>query len=131
MIVATPDLASLRNGKAMFDLIKQQRPNDPPPRLVLNQVGQPKRPEIPVKDFAATMAVEPTLVLPYDPQLYGSAANNAQMLMQMKATSPTARGHHAARGTPDRPSCGACRTVGQCFRSCRSSKVVSRPDHVR
>jgi pilus assembly protein CpaE len=92
VIVATPDLASLRNGKAMFDLIKQQRPNDPPPRLVLNQVGQPKRPEIPVKDFAATMTVEPTLVLPYDPQLYGSAANNAQMLMQMKATSPTAEG---------------------------------------
>ena len=90
VIVATPDLASLRNGKALFDLVKQQRPNDPPPRLVLNQVGQPKRPEIPVKDFAATMGVEPTLVLPYDPQLYGSAANNAQMLMQMKPNSPTA-----------------------------------------
>jgi pilus assembly protein CpaE len=90
VIVATPDLASLRNGKAMFDLVKQQRPNDPPPRLVINQVGQPKRPEIPVKDFAATMGVEPTLVLPYDPLLYGSAANNAQMLMQMKPNSPTA-----------------------------------------
>ena len=90
VVVATPDLASLRNGKALFDLVKQQRPNDPPPRLVINQVGQPKRPEIPVKDFAATMGVEPTLVLPYDPQLYGSAANNAQMLMQMKPNSPTA-----------------------------------------
>ena len=90
VIVATPDLASLRNGKALFDLVKQQRPNDPPPRLVINQVGQPKRPEIPVKDFAATMGVEPTLVLPYDPQLYGSAANNAQMLMQMKPNAPTA-----------------------------------------
>jgi pilus assembly protein CpaE len=90
VIVATPDLASLRNGKALFDLVKQQRPNDPPPRLIVNQVGQPKRPEIPVKDFAATMGVEPTLVLPFDPQLYGSAANNAQMLMQMKPNSPTA-----------------------------------------
>jgi pilus assembly protein CpaE len=90
VIVATPDLASLRNGKALFDLVKQQRPNDPAPRLIVNQVGQPKRPEIPVKDFAATMGVEPTLVLPYDPQLYGSAANNAQMLMQMKPNSPTA-----------------------------------------
>jgi pilus assembly protein CpaE len=90
LVVATPDLASLRNGKALFDLVKQQRPNDPPPKLVINQVGQPKRPEIPVKDFAATMGVEPTLVLPFDPQLYGSAANNAQMLMQMKPNSPTA-----------------------------------------
>jgi pilus assembly protein CpaE len=90
VVVATPDLASLRNGKALFDLVKQQRPNDPAPRLIINQVGQPKRPEIPVKDFAATMGVEPTLVLPFDPQLYGSAANNAQMLMQMKPNSPTA-----------------------------------------
>jgi pilus assembly protein CpaE len=90
VIVGAPDLASLKTGKALFDLIKQSRPNDPPPRLVLNQVGQPKRPEIPVKDFAGTMGVEPTLVLPFDPQLYGSAANNAQMLAEMKPNSPTA-----------------------------------------
>ena len=92
VIVATPDLASLRNGKAFVDLIKQNRPNDPPPRLVLNQVGQPKRPEIPVKDFATTLGIEPTLVLPFEPQLYGAAANNAQMLMQMKPASSTAEG---------------------------------------
>jgi len=92
VIVATPDLASLRNGKALVELIKQNRPNDAPPRLVLNQVGQPKRPEIPVKDFAATIGLEPTLVLPYEPLIYGSAANNAQMLMQVKPNSPTAEG---------------------------------------
>ena len=39
------------------------RPNDPPPRLVINQVGMPKRPEIPAKDFAETMGVEPAAVL--------------------------------------------------------------------
>ena len=41
VVVATPDLASLRNAKNMVDLIKQGRPNDAPPRLVLNQVGMP------------------------------------------------------------------------------------------
>jgi pilus assembly protein CpaE len=92
VIVATPDLASLRNGKALVDLIKQSRPNDAPPRFILNQVGQPKRPEIPVKDFAATLGIEPALVLSYEPHLYGSAANNAQMLMQAKPNSPTAEG---------------------------------------
>lgn len=92
VVVATPDLASLRNGKALIDIVKQNRPNDAPPRLVLNQVGQPKRPEIPVKDFAATIGIEPTLVLPFDPALYGSAANNAQMLVQAKPASPTAAG---------------------------------------
>jgi Flp pilus assembly CpaE family ATPase len=42
-----------------MDLIRAARPNDAPPRLVLNQVGVPGRPEIPVKDFAAALGVEP------------------------------------------------------------------------
>lgn len=92
VVVATPDLASLRNGKALIDLVKQNRPNDAPPRLVLNQVGQPKRPEIPVKDFATTVGLEPAVVLPYDPALYGSAANNAQMLFEARPNSQTAGG---------------------------------------
>ncbi|HKD21421.1 MAG TPA: cellulose synthase operon protein YhjQ/BcsQ [Rhizomicrobium sp.] len=95
VIVATPDLASLRNGKSIVDMVKQSRPNDPPPRLILNQVGQPKRPEIPTKDFATTIGIEPALVLPYDPAVYGLAANNAQMLMQAKPGSPTADGIQA------------------------------------
>lgn len=90
VVVASPDLASLRNGKALVELVRQNRPNDAPPRLVLNQVGQPKRPEIPVKDFAATIGVPPAFVLPYDPALYGAAANNAQMIVEMKPASPTA-----------------------------------------
>ncbi len=92
VVIATPDLTSLRNGKAIIDLVRQNRPNDAPPRLVLNQVGQPKRPEIAAKDFANTIGVEPSVLLPYDPALYGAAANNAQMLMQVKAVSPTGDG---------------------------------------
>jgi pilus assembly protein CpaE len=92
VIVAMPDLAGLRNAKALIELVKQNRPNDTPPRLVLNQVGQSKRPEIPVKDFATTVGVQPSLVLPFEPALYGAAANNAQMLAQVKPQSPTADG---------------------------------------
>ncbi len=80
VITATPDLASLRNAKNIFDLLKASRPNDAPPRVVLNQVGMPKRPEIPVKDFAEALGVEPALVLPFDAHLFGSAANNGLML---------------------------------------------------
>ncbi|MBV8799141.1 MAG: CtpF protein [Alphaproteobacteria bacterium] len=90
VLVAPPDLASLRTAKALTDLVKQNRPNDPPPRLVLNQTGVPKRPEIPVKDFAATVGLTPAAVLPFDPQLYGSAANNGQMLMEVQPKSQTA-----------------------------------------
>jgi pilus assembly protein CpaE len=91
-IVATPDLASLRNCKALIDLVKQSRANDTAPKLILNQTNQPKRPEIPVKDFAAAMGLQPSIVLPFEPALYGAATNNAQMLMQIKPGSPTAEG---------------------------------------
>jgi pilus assembly protein CpaE len=90
VIVATPDLASLRNGKAIADLLKQNRANDAPPKLVMNQVGMPKRPEIPVKDFAETIGLSPSLVIPFEPALFGAAANNGQMLMEVQPRSQTA-----------------------------------------
>jgi len=92
VVVATPDLASLRTAKAIADLAKQNRPNDPPPKLVMNQVGMAKRPEIPVKDFVATVGIPPAMILPFEPQLYGAAANNGQMLMEVQPKSQTADG---------------------------------------
>ena len=59
VVVATPELASLRNAKNLIELLLQGRPNDGPPRLVLNQVGVPGRPEIPVKDFTEAVGVGP------------------------------------------------------------------------
>jgi pilus assembly protein CpaE len=92
VIVATPDLASLRNAKNMMDLIRQARPNDAPPRLVLNQVGVPGRPEIPVKDFAEALGTEPSLVLPFDARTFGQAANNGQMVLESGPKSKAAEG---------------------------------------
>lgn len=90
VIVATPDLASLRNAKNMFDLIKQARPNDAPPRLVLNQVGVPGRPEIPAKDFGAALGVHPSLIIPFDAKVFGAAANNGQMIVDSGAKTKAA-----------------------------------------
>ncbi|HYE41899.1 MAG TPA: AAA family ATPase [Caulobacteraceae bacterium] len=92
VVVATPDLSSLRNAKNMIDLARAARPNDAPPRLVLNQVGVPGRPEIPLKDFTNAMGVAPTLVLPFDPKLFGNAANNGQMVMDLGPKSKAAEG---------------------------------------
>ena len=92
VIVATPDLASLRNTKNMLDVVRARRPNDAPPRLVMNQTGIPKRPEIPVKEFAAAVGMEPNLVLPYDGHLFGTAANNGQMLPELQPQSVVAEG---------------------------------------
>ncbi|MFN3669984.1 MAG: CpaE family protein [Brevundimonas sp.] len=90
VVVATPDLASLRNAKNMIDLIRQGRPNDAPPRLVLNQVGVPGRPEIPAKDFGAALGVHPSLIIPFDPKVFGAAANNGQMILDSGGKSKAA-----------------------------------------
>ncbi|MBO9707045.1 MAG: AAA family ATPase [Caulobacter sp.] len=92
VVVATPDLASLRNAKNIVDLVRQARPNDAPPRLVLNQVGVPGRPEIPVKDFGEALGLTPSLVLPFDPKPFGMAANNGQMVAEVAPKSKAAEG---------------------------------------
>jgi pilus assembly protein CpaE len=98
VVVATPDLASLRNAKNMIDLVKTARPNDAPPRLVVNQVGVPGRPEIPLKEFSGALGCVPALVLPFEPKLYGQAANNGQMILETAAKSKAAEGfQHLAR----------------------------------
>jgi pilus assembly protein CpaE len=88
VIVATPDLTSLRNAKNIIDLVKGARPNDAPPRLVINQVGVPKRPEIPPKDFAETMGLDPSAIIAFDPAMFGQAANNGQMVMEVAPKAP-------------------------------------------
>jgi len=90
VITATPELASLRNAKNLIDLLTQARPNDRAPRLVLNQVGVPKRPEIPAPEFAKALGVEPTVIIPYDPQTFGTAASNGQMIADVSAKSKAA-----------------------------------------
>ncbi|RCS25026.1 CtpF protein [Phyllobacterium salinisoli] len=80
VIVAAPELASLRNAKNLIDTLNQLRPNDAPPRLVLNQIGVPKRPEISPEDFAEPLGIEPIALIGFDPQLFGNAANNGRML---------------------------------------------------
>lgn len=88
VVVCQPDLASLRNGKNIIDQLVASRPNDTKPRLVLNMAGVPKRPEIPVKDFAAAIGIEPSIVLPFEPHLFGLASNNGQMISE---TDPAAK----------------------------------------
>jgi pilus assembly protein CpaE len=87
VIVAEPELASLRNAKNFVDLARAARPNDAGARLVLNQVGVPKRPEIAPGEFAKTLGVEVLSAIPFDAQLFGTAANNGQMIAEVQAGS--------------------------------------------
>ena len=90
VIVATPELASLRNTKNLYDVLRQARPNDEPPRLVLNQVGLPKRPEIPAAEFTRGIGLEPIASIPFDAALFGTAANNGQMIGELDPRHATA-----------------------------------------
>ena len=85
LIVAEPDLANLRNAKNLFDYLRTSRLNDHRPFYCLNRVGVPKRPEIKTADFAKALEAEPVAVLPFDPQLFGTAANNGQMIAEVSA----------------------------------------------
>ena len=90
VITSTPELASLRNTKNLIDLLKAARPNDKPPRLILNQVGVPKRPEIPAADFAKAVGIAPSFIIPHDPQTFGTAQSNGQMVFEVAPKSKAA-----------------------------------------
>ena len=90
LVVAGPDLANLRNAKNMVDLLRAARPNDHRPFYCLNQVGVPKRPEITQTDFAKALEDPPLAVIPFEPQLFGTAANNGQMIAEVSASHKTA-----------------------------------------
>jgi pilus assembly protein CpaE len=85
LIVAAPDLANLRNAKNLFDFLRAARVNDHRPYYCLNQVGVPKRPEIKPADFAKALDDQSAAVIPFEPQLFGTAANNGQMIAEMSA----------------------------------------------
>ena len=89
LIVAAPDLANLRNTKNIFDLLRGARPNDRAPLYCLNQVGVPKRPEINASEFAKAIETQPIVTIPFDPQMFGAAANNGQMIAEISATHRT------------------------------------------
>lgn len=88
VITATPELANLRNAKNLVDMLKKLRPNDAAPKLVINQAGMPKRPEITAVDFAEPLGLQPMAIIPFDPLFFGNAANNGRMLGEMDAKNP-------------------------------------------
>lgn len=85
VIVAEPELASLRNAKNLVDLSRASRPNDAVARLVLNRVGVPKRPEISTGEFSKALGIDVLSTIPFDAQLFGTAANNGQMIAEVQA----------------------------------------------
>jgi pilus assembly protein CpaE len=91
LIVAEPDLANLRNTKNMLNILKASRPNDRTPLYCLNQVRMSKRPEIDVRGFAKTIESQPIAAIPFDARMFGTAANNGQMIAEISANHRTTK----------------------------------------
>ena len=49
----------------------------------------PKRPEINAAEFAKAIESEPIASISFDPQMFGSAANNGQMIAEISANHRT------------------------------------------
>jgi pilus assembly protein CpaE len=90
VITATPDLASLRDAKAMIELLAARRGESAKPKLVVNRLDASKKTQLTAKDFEETLGVAPLVVFPFEPQVFGEAANNGQMIGE------AAKGHRVA-----------------------------------
>ena len=90
VIVATPELAALRNVKSIAEKLKSLRANEEPPLLVLNQTEVGKRPEIPAADFASTVGLEVAVTIPFDPETFGQAVTDGRMIAEVAPRSKAA-----------------------------------------
>ncbi len=87
VIVAEPDLASLRNAKNLADAVKAMRPTEAAPKLVINKQGIPRRPEIGAAEFASSVECSLIGQIAFDAALFGTAANNGQMIAEVSANN--------------------------------------------
>jgi len=74
VLVATPDLPSLRNARTLLGLLQKLRPNDEPPQLVLNRMPTRGKPCVSKEDFVRVLDRKVAVALPCD-----EAAVSAEM----------------------------------------------------
>jgi pilus assembly protein CpaE len=80
VLVARPELASLRDCKTLFDVMSSRRSEAAAIRLVLNGLDAARKSQLTAKDFEETLGARPALLVPLEPALFGDAGNNGQML---------------------------------------------------
>lgn len=91
VIVAGPDLTSLRECKNIFAALTGRRGANPI-RLLLNKVGESKKTELSAKDFMEAANIHTVLTLPYAPDVFGNALNNGKMIGEIAKTHAVAEG---------------------------------------
>ncbi|MCH8237499.1 MAG: AAA family ATPase [Proteobacteria bacterium] len=92
VLVCRPDLTNLRNAKNVVEYLGPKRGVDAPTRLILNKTGEAKKADLSAKDFKDALALEPALSIPYDPEAFGRALNNGEMMSKASAKSKATEG---------------------------------------
>jgi pilus assembly protein CpaE len=90
VIVAGPDLASLRNADNMLKLLRSERDQLSAPTVLLSMTGLPKRPEIPLKDFAQALRTQPAMTFAFEPELFAAAEADKTMIYEVMPDSKAA-----------------------------------------
>ena len=91
ILICRPDLTNLRNAKNVVEYLGPKRGVEYPTRVVLNQVGAAKRADLSNKDFKDALALDPSLSIPYDPEAFGRALNNGEMMSKASAKAKPPR----------------------------------------
>ncbi len=97
VIVANPDLTSLRDCKFLFAALTSRR-GIRPTRLLLNKMEAAKKTELAVKDFEESTGVRSVMTLPFAPDSFGGALNNGQMIGEIEKTGTVIAGLHDLAG---------------------------------
>lgn len=90
VVVAGPDLASLRNADNMLKLLRSERDKSSAPTIVLSMTGLPKRPEIPLKDFSQALCASPAITFAFEPELFATAEADAKTIYEAMPDSKAA-----------------------------------------
>lgn len=92
VLTSTLDLACLRASKNLVELLESKRANDAPIRLVINHQGAYRKTELSDKDFETAVGGKAELIIEHDPALFGTAANNGQVIGAMKSDDKVVEG---------------------------------------
>ncbi|HRP10171.1 MAG TPA: hypothetical protein PLK37_03990 [Terricaulis sp.] len=90
VLVAAPDLASMRNAKGMMETLAPLRAGKSAPLVALTMIGAEGRPEINAKDFAAAVGAAPAAQIAFDAELFGRCETKGQMIGEGAPDSKTA-----------------------------------------
>ncbi|MSP81445.1 MAG: hypothetical protein EXQ94_00555 [Alphaproteobacteria bacterium] len=113
VVCATLDLACLRDTKSMVEILNRRRGADSPVKVVLNHVGAFKRTEVPVKEFQNAIGGKPSLVIAHDAILFGTAANNGQMVGEVNAKHKLVEGLREFAATLSGRGAGTTKTAAK------------------